>query len=576
MTRLLRYYKPFLLLVVGTVLFILTQAFSELILPSTIARTIDIGVVDKDIPYIFSQGAIMLVAILIAAGASVLVGFFSSRLAAKVSRSLREKIFTKITDFSSVEIDKLSTSSLITRTTNDINQIQGFTVMFLRIIVMAPCMCIGGIVMAYSTNASLTKYVLLAMPFVVLGITLIARKAIPLFSKQQEKLDRLNLITRENLTGMRVVKAFIRTDYEIDRFKVANDDLTRLAIKVQRLMGTMMPLLALIMNVTAVVIMWVGGNAVANSTLEVGSLVSYIQYIMMIMGSLAMLSMIFVMLPRAIVSAKRIDEVIDTPFAIVDGSVELKSSSAEITFNDVTFTYPNASEPVLKNVTFTAQAGKTTAFIGSTGSGKSTLISLIPRFYDATEGEILINGTNVSSCTLQSLRDQIGYVQQRGVLFSGTIADNLRFGKRDATDNELLDAAETAQSLDFIKSKDGEFDSHIAQGGANVSGGQKQRLSIARAVVKRPNILIFDDSFSALDFKTDRALRGALKSKCAGTTTLIVAQRVSTILDADRIVCLEAGEICGIGTHKELLKSCEVYREIASSQLTAEEMERGA
>lgn len=576
MTRLLRYYKPFLLLVVGTVLFILTQAFSELILPATIARTIDIGVVDKDIPYIFSQGAIMLVAILIAAGASVLVGFFSSRLAAKVSRSLREKIFTKITDFSSVEIDKLSTSSLITRTTNDINQIQGFTVMFLRIIVMAPCMCIGGIVMAYSTNASLTKYVLLAMPFVVLGITLIARKAIPLFSKQQEKLDRLNLITRENLTGMRVVKAFIRTDYEIDRFKVANDDLTRLAIKVQRLMGTMMPLLALIMNVTAVVIMWVGGNAVANSTLEVGSLVSYIQYIMMIMGSLAMLSMIFVMLPRAIVSAKRIDEVIDTPFAIVDGSVELKSSSAEITFNDVTFTYPNASEPVLKNVTFTAQAGKTTAFIGSTGSGKSTLISLIPRFYDATEGEILINGTNVSSCTLQSLRDQIGYVQQRGVLFSGTIADNLRFGKRDATDNELLDAAETAQSLDFIKSKDGEFDSHIAQGGANVSGGQKQRLSIARAVVKRPNILIFDDSFSALDFKTDRALRGALKSKCAGTTTLIVAQRVSTILDADRIVCLEAGEICGIGTHKELLKSCEVYREIASSQLTAEEMERGA
>lgn len=576
MTRLLRYYKPFLLLVVGTVLFILTQAFSELILPATIARTIDIGVVDKDIPYIFSQGAIMLVAILIAAGASVLVGFFSSRLAAKVSRSLREKIFTKITDFSSVEIDKLSTSSLITRTTNDINQIQGFTVMFLRIIVMAPCMCIGGIVMAYSTNASLTKYVLLAMPFVVLGITLIARKAIPLFSKQQEKLDRLNLITRENLTGMRVVKAFIRTDYEIDRFKVANDDLTRLAIKVQRLMGTMMPLLALIMNVTAVVIMWVGGNAVANSTLEVGSLVSYIQYIMMIMGSLAMLSMIFVMLPRAIVSAKRIDEVIDTPFAIVDGSVELKSSSAEITFNDVTFTYPNASEPVLKNVTFTAQAGKTTAFIGSTGSGKSTLISLIPRFYDATEGEILINGTNVSSCTLQSLRDQIGYVQQRGVLFSGTIADNLRFGKRDATDNELLDAAETAQSLDFIKSKDGEFDSHIAQGGTNVSGGQKQRLSIARAVVKRPNILIFDDSFSALDFKTDRALRGALKSKCAGTTTLIVAQRVSTILDADRIVCLEAGEICGIGTHKELLKSCEVYREIASSQLTAEEMERGA
>lgn len=576
MTRLLRYYKPFLLLVVGTVLFILTQAFSELILPATIARTIDIGVVDKDIPYIFSQGAIMLVAILIAAGASVLVGFFSSRLAAKVSRSLREKIFTKITDFSSVEIDKLSTSSLITRTTNDINQIQGFTVMFLRIIVMAPCMCIGGIVMAYSTNASLTKYVLLAMPFVVLGITLIARKAIPLFSKQQEKLDRLNLITRENLTGMRVVKAFIRTDYEIDRFKVANDDLTRLAIKVQRLMGTMMPLLALIMNVTAVVIMWVGGNAVANSTLEVGSLVSYIQYIMMIMGSLAMLSMIFVMLPRAIVSAKRIDEVIDTPFAIVDGSVELKSSSAEITFNDVTFTYPNASEPVLKNVTFTAQAGKTTAFIGSTGSGKSTLISLIPRFYDATEGEILINGTNVSSCTLQSLRDQIGYVQQRGMLFSGTIADNLRFGKRDATDNELLDAAETAQSLDFIKSKDGEFDSHIAQGGTNVSGGQKQRLSIARAVVKRPNILIFDDSFSALDFKTDRALRGALKSKCAGTTTLIVAQRVSTILDADRIVCLEAGEICGIGTHKELLKSCEVYREIASSQLTAEEMERGA
>lgn len=576
MTKLLKYYKPFVLLIVTAVFFILVQSFSELILPATIARVIDVGVANKDIPYIVSQGGIMLIAILITAISAVLVGFFSSRLGAKVARTLRQQIFKKITAFSSAELDKFGTSSLITRTTNDINQVQQFTVMFLRIIIMAPCMCIGGIVMAYGTNASLTKYVLMAIPVVALAIFLIGKSAVPLFSKQQEKLDKLNLITRENLTGMRVVKAFIRTDYEIERFKTANTDLTNVAIKVQRILGTMMPMLMLIMNLTAVAVMWFGGNSVAAGTLEVGSLVSFVQYIMMIMSSIAMLAMVFVMLPRAIVSAKRIDDVLVTPFSILDGELELNTSSAEISFNDVTFAYPNASEPVLKNITFTAKSGETTAFIGSTGSGKSTLISLIPRFYDITEGSISINQTDIRNVTLESLRNQIGYVQQRGVLFSGTIAENLKYGKKDATTEDLIEAATTAQSMDFIKNKEDEFEAHIAQGGANVSGGQKQRLSIARAVIKKANILIFDDSFSALDFKTDRALRTALKDKAADTTTLIVAQRVSTILDADKIVCLENGEVAGIGTHKELLKTCEVYREIASSQLTAEELEMGA
>lgn len=576
MTKLLKFYKPFIGIIVIAVVFILMQSFSELILPATIANVIDIGVADKNIGYIVGQGGIMLIAIAISAIAAILVGYFSSKLGAKTAKNLRENIFAKISSFSSAELDKFGTSSLITRTTNDITQVQTFTVMFLRIIVMAPCMCIGGIVMAYGTNAGLTKYVLYAMPAIILSIVLIATKALPLFSRQQKKLDQLNLITRENLTGMRVIKAFIRSDYEIGRFDEANEDLTRTSIKVQRLMGTIMPTLSLIMNITAVVVMWFGGKEIAAGGLEVGSLVSFTQYIMMIMGSLVMLSMIFVMLPRAIVSAERIMSVLNTELTIKDGELALKVDSGEIAFDDVTFAYPNSSEPVLKNVSFTAPAGKTTAFIGSTGSGKSTLISLILRFYDVTTGSIRIDGVDIKDVTLNSLRNEIGYVQQKGVLFSGTIAENLKFGKRDACEQELLEAAETAQSLNFIKRKDEQFESHIAQGGTNVSGGQKQRLSIARAVIKKAKILIFDDSFSALDFKTDRALRTALSEKCSGTTILIVAQRVSTIIEADRIVCLDNGEICGVGTHKELLKSCEIYKEIASSQLTAEEIERGA
>lgn len=576
MTKLLRFYKPFIGIISISTVFILIQAFSELILPATIAKVIDVGVADKNISYIIGQGGIMIIAIIVSAIAAVMVGYFSSKLAAKTAKRLRENVFAKITSFSSVELDKFGTSSLITRTTNDITQVQTFTVMFLRIIVMAPCMCIGGIVMAYGTNPGLTKYVLYAMPAIILSIVLIATKALPLFSKQQKKLDNLNLITRENLTGMRVIKAFIRSDYEIARFAEANDDLTKTATKVQRLMGTIMPVLSLIMNITAVVVMWFGGKAIATGGLEVGSLVSFTQYIMMIMGSLVMLSMIFVMLPRAIVSAERINSVLETELAIKDGELALALDSAEITFNNVTFSYPNSSEPVLKNINFTAPAGKTTAFIGSTGSGKSTLISLIPRFYDVTEGSITIDGVDVREATLNSLRNEIGYVQQKGVLFSGTIAENLKFGNRNATEQELIEASETAQALNFINKKPDGFNEHIAQGGTNVSGGQKQRLSIARAIIKKAKILIFDDSFSALDFKTDRALRTALSEKCGGTTVLIVAQRVSTILEADRIVCLDNGEICGIGTHKELLKSCEVYREIASSQLTAEEIERGA
>ncbi|MEG0571162.1 MAG: ABC transporter ATP-binding protein [Oscillospiraceae bacterium] len=574
MKNIFKYYKPYIGLILLTITCIFMQSLADLTLPATVARIIDVGVANKDVPYIVKLGGLMLIAVLAIAVFAIIVGYLSSKIAGKVAHSLRKKLFAKVTDFSSAEIDKFTTSSLITRTTNDITQIQNFTVMFLRVVVMAPCMCIGGIIMAYATNAKLTLYVLLAMPLVVVGIFLISSKAIPLFEKMQEKLDRINTVTRENLTGMRVVKAFIRTDYEIDRFKKANTDLTNTSIKVQRIMGTMMPLLMLIMNITAVFIMWTGGTSVSQGNIEVGALVSFVQYVMQIMMSLAMLSMIFVMLPRAIVSANRINDVLVTVSSIANGTKTVTDTKPEVEFKNVTFAYPGAEEPVLKNITFTAKSGQTTAFIGSTGSGKSTIINLIPRFYDVTGGEILLGGINIKDLELKNLRDNVGLVSQTGILFSGTIAQNLQFGKADATPEEMTTAVKTAQAYDFIMEKEKGFDEHIAQGGTNVSGGQKQRLSIARTLIKNAKVLIFDDSFSALDFKTDSMLRNALKDTTKDVAVLIVAQRVSTIMQADCIVCLADGEVCGVGTHKELLKSCETYREIAQSQLSKEELEQ--
>lgn len=574
MIKLLRHYKPYTGLVLLTVVMIGLQSFSELFLPTVMQQIIDVSIVNKDYTGVWIRAGVMLAVVILQFLDIVGIGYFSAKIGSGVSRDLRAKLFTKVQGFSLREFDEFGTSSLITRTTNDITQIQNFTVMLLRIVVMAPIMCIGGLVMAFWTNASLAGYVLIAMPVVVIVIGLIASKAMPMFKAMQKKIDRLNQITRENLTGMRVVKAFIKTDYEIKRFDQANDDLTKTSIRVQRIMGSMMPALMLVMNLVSVMLTWVGAERILEGGLEVGQLVAFIQYVMMIMFSLTMLSMVFVMLPRAIVSANRVNEVLDTEDTLRDG---VKPSDAPdkkgyVEFRNVSFRYPGADEPVLKNISFSASPGQTTAFIGSTGSGKSTVVNMIPRLYDVSEGQVLVDGVDVRNFTQKELRDKIGFVPQKGVLFSGTIAENLRFGKEDATEEELWHAASTAQAKDFIKQKPLEMNEHIAQGGSNVSGGQKQRLSIARALVKKPEVYIFDDSFSALDFKTDATLRAALKKETQSATVLIVAQRVSTIMDADRIVVLDNGEVCGIGTHRELLSSCDVYREIVESQLSKEEI----
>lgn len=573
MKKTLNYYKPYTWLIILTLFFIIIQSFSELLLPNSVKNIIDVGVANKDNSFVLNQGLIMIFLVIGIAISTIAVGYFSSKVSSLVARDLRREVFAKVEQFSLKEFDKFGTSSLITRTNNDIIQIQTVSAIILRIAVMSPIMCIGGVFMAFSTNSSLANYVLLAMPVVVITILLVAKSAIPKFTLIQKKIDNVNQITRENLTGLRVVKAFIKTDYEIDRFDKANSNLTDLNIKANRIMGSLMPLLMIIMNSVIVVIMWFGSDIVASGNLEVGSLVAFTQYVMQIMFSLVMLSMAFVMLPRAMVSSKRIMEVLNTNTDIIDGDKDIDNScNGVIEFKDVSFSYPNSQEPVLENVSFSAVPGQTTAFIGSTGSGKSTLINLIPRFYDVSQGSIMIDGVDIKNYSQNKLRDIMGFVPQKGLLFSGTIEENLCYGNNNATKDDLIEAATTAQALEFIMSKEKQFDEHIAQGGGNVSGGQKQRLSIARALMKKPKIYIFDDSFSALDYKTDSNLRKALKSQTTNSTVLIVAQRVSTIMYADKIVVLDEGKVVGIGKHKELISSCPVYREIVESQLSKEEM----
>lgn len=573
MLKLFKRFKPYIGMLFCVVFFIALGSFAEIYLPSTIERIIDVGIVNSDKPYILKQSLYMFASIAVSAFGAVMIGYFAAKISSGIGRDLRAEVFKKAESFSLNEFDSFGASSLITRTTNDITQFQNFSVMFMRVVVKAPIMSVGSIIMAIATNPKMSVYVLASIPILALTISLVAKKVIPMFSAVQKKIDRLNQITRENLTGMRVVKAFLKTDYEIERFDEANDDLTKTSIKIMRIMGGLMPAMLVLMNAVVIIVMWVGADLIVAKGLEVGELIKFTQYINNIMFAIMMLSVIFVMLPRAIASAKRINEVLETEPSVVDGEGAVSEGKGEIEFKNVTFTYPNADEPVLKNISFKAHKGETTAFIGSTGSGKSTIINLIPRFYDVSEGEILIDGADIRSYSLKALRDKIGFVPQRGVLFSGTIADNLRFGREDATDEELVEAAKVSQSYDFIMAKENGFSEHISQGGTNVSGGQKQRLSIARALVKKAEIYIFDDSFSALDFKTDAALRKDLKGYTENSTVLIVAQRVSTIMDADRIVVLGDGEVVGIGTHKELLKSSPVYREICLSQLSKEEIE---
>jgi ATP-binding cassette subfamily B protein len=574
MIKLTKFLKPFQVPIYLVLFLVLLQSLSELYLPTLMADIVDKGVVTGDTHYIWKIGGFML---LVTAGGmicSIAASFYSAKAASGFGKLLRSKVFSHVGDFSLHEFDKLGTASLITRTTNDITQIQQVLVMMLRMMAMAPLMCIGGIIMAYSKDAKLTLVLAVALPVLVLAIVIIAKKGIPLFKAMQVKLDNLNRVLRENLTGIRVIRSFNRVEHEKKRFDAANWDLTQTAIKVNKLMAAMMPIMMIVLNLSTVAIVWFGGIRISNGHMQVGDMMAFIQYAMQIMFSFIMLSMMFVMIPRASVSAVRINEVIDTVADIKNPAnpISGKGTKGQVEFKDVTFSYPGAEMPAISNISFSMNPGEVTAIIGGTGSGKSTLINLIPRFYDVDSGKVLVDGVDVREMTQEQLREKIGFVPQQVVLFTGTIAENIRYGKEDATDDEVKYATEIAQAKGFVADMPDGFDAMIAQGGTNVSGGQKQRLSIARALVRKPEIYIFDDSFSALDFKTDAKLRAALKAETVDSTVLIVAQRVSTIIDADQIIVLENGEIAGIGTHKDLMESSAVYREIVMSQLSEEEI----
>ena len=526
--------------------------------------------------YIFVTGLKMIGITIISVICSITVGFIAARVAATLGKNLRAMTFKKVMNFSKKEISEFSTASLITRSTNDIQQIQQMMVMMLRMVFFAPFMAIGGIIKALSTNLSMSWIIGLGV-VCVFGIVLVMFTVVmPKFKILQNLVDRLNLVTREILTGLGVIRAFSNEKFEEDRFDVANKDLTKVNMFVNRMMSCMMPAMMLIMNLISILIVWVGAKNIDLGNMQVGDMMAFIQYTMQIVMSFLMISMVSVMMPRAAVSANRIDEVLTTDISIkeIDKVEEFNDNKKGLVeFKNVSFQYPDADEKILHDISFTAKPGQTTAFIGSTGSGKSTLINLIPRFYDVTEGEIKVDGVNIKNASIHDLRERIGYVPQKGVLFSGTIDSNIKYGNKTASKEVVETASRVAQATEFIDSKPDRYETPIAQGGSNVSGGQKQRLSIARAIAKEPEIYIFDDSFSALDFKTDAKLRRALKEETGDATVLIVAQRISTILHAEQIVVLDQGKIVGIGNHKQLLKNCEVYKEIALSQLSKEELE---
>lgn len=527
------------------------------------------------IDYLLRTGAKMIGLAFLGMMASILVGLLASRAGAASGRDLRGRVFRKVVGFSSNEFDHFSTASLITRSTNDIQQIQMLIVMLLRMVLYAPIMAVGGIYQVFRTNVSMSWIIALAVILIGLVILLLFTIAMPKFKVMQKLVDRLNLVTREILTGLSVIRAFSTEKHEEERFEAANQDLTRTNLFVNRAMTFMMPVMMVIMNGVSVLIIWTGAHGVNDGQMQVGDMMAFIQYTMQIIMSFLMLCMISIMLPRAAVAAERVDEILTSETLIHDPK-EPKQLSKEtkgvLCFEQVSFRYPGADEDVLHGISFTAKPGETTAIIGSTGSGKSTLVNLIPRFYDVTEGSITLDGTDIRDIRQHDLRERLGYVPQKGVLFSGTIASNIMFGNPDGSDGEMQEAAEIAQATEFIDTKPKKYASSISQGGANVSGGQKQRLSIARAIAKHPNLFIFDDSFSALDYKTDVALRRALKEKTENSTVLIVAQRISTILHAEQIIVLDDGKVSGIGTHQELLRNCEVYRQIAESQLSEQEL----
>lgn len=572
MVKLLKHLSAYKWLVIIILMLVFAQSMADLYLPTLMADIIDKGVVIGDIPYIWKIGGIMLLVAAVGAIASIAASYYTSKAAMGFGRDIRRKVFQHVESFSLQDAEKIGTASLITRTTNDITQVQQVIMMMLRMVASAPIMFVGGLIMAVSKDAKLSLIIVATIPVLAASVLLILYKGVPLFKMVQKRLDRLNLVMRENLTGIRVIRAFNREKQEQVRLQKANKDLTDVSIKVNKVMAILMPVMMLVMNLTVVGVIWFGGIRIDNGGMQIGDLMAFIQYVMQIMFALVMASMMFIMVPRASVSANRINEVLAMqPTFLDEGTKKADKEPGTLEFDNVSFSYPGAEESALSDISFTAKSGEITAIIGGTGSGKTTLINLIPRFYDVTAGVIRVNGVDIRESSQEEVRSKIGFVPQKALLFSGTIADNIRFGKQDATQAEIEHAARIAQAEDFILNMKDGYDTVIAQGGTNVSGGQKQRLSIARALVRKPDLYIFDDSFSALDYKTDAQLRAALKDETEKATVIIVAQRVSTVMDADRIIVLEKGEIAGIGKHQELLENNTVYREIVESQISEEE-----
>ncbi|AEE97362.1 ABC transporter ATP-binding protein [Mahella australiensis] len=572
---LVKFLKPYWKQITLAIILLVVQAISNLYLPNLNADIINNGVAKGDIDYIINTGGFMLAVTLLLAICAVASAYLGSKTAMAFGRDVRRAIFYKVESFSQAEVDKFGTPSLITRNTNDVQQVQMLVLLGLNLMVMAPIMAIGGIIMALRQDVVLSYSIIIIVPIMAAIVGLMLWKATPLFRSIQVKIDRVNQVMREKLMGVRVIRAFVKNEHEAKRFDEANRDLTATTLKVNRIMAFAMPSLMAVMNLATVAIVWFGAGRIDSGAMPIGNLTAFLTYIMQIMISVMMAMGMFIMVPRAEASAERLSEVLDTEPSIKDTPTPAAPSDIKgyLEFRNVEFSYPGAEEPVLKGISFEARPGQTTAIIGSTGCGKTTLVNLIPRFYDVTGGSILIDGTDIRDMTQQNLRDKIGLVPQKAFLFSGTVADNLRYGNENATDDELWHALEVAQAKDFVMEMPGQLDAPIEQGGTNVSGGQRQRLAIARALVKKPEIYVFDDSFSALDFKTDAKLRLALKGETSGSTVVIVAQRVSTIMDADRIIALnDNGIIAGIGTHAQLMETCDVYREIVYSQLSKEEI----
>ena len=577
MKHILRIFSGYWLMFIILVGFTYAMVMANLWLPDKMSEIVNNGIIKQDMPAIWHNGLAMILVTAAGGLCSIIIGFLASRIATGVAQKLRMELFERVESFALADFNKFSTASLITRSTNDIQQIQMTSILLLRLALMAPIMAIGGLQKAIHNAPNLSWIIALAVSVLLVVIAVLFVIAVPRFKKLQTLVDKLNLVTRENLVGLKVIRAFHNEKIEQKKFQQANAELNKMNLFVNRLMMLLDPIMTLVMNFSSVAIVWFGAHLISSGNLQIGNMMAFLEYAMQVIISFLLLSMVFIMVPRAAVSVKRVGEVLDTLPSIVDPPSPQQlphDATGKIEFKDVTFTYPDADLPVLSSINFTAEPGQTTAFIGSTGSGKSTLINLIPRFYDVSAGQILLDGVDIRQLKLEELYDQIGYVPQKGVLFSGTIASNIKYGNAKASQELVEKSAKIAQAAEFISELKNGYKNDIAQGGSNVSGGQRQRLSIARAIAVEPNVYIFDDSFSALDFKTDAKLRSALAKETKHKTVLIVGQRINTIMNADKIIVLDEGKIVGQGTHQELMKDCQVYQEIAASQLSEDDLQK--